>query len=87
MRIESGGRGSGRTYKMIEWLKENPYGILVVHNEAEAQWLRDHYDPDGIMEIGNRIVPMRAWMNRKPSFHAPQVAIDNADLIDRKSVV
>lgn len=83
MRIETGGRQTGRTTKMIEWLKGNPYSVLVVANEGEARRLRDLYDSDGIMGIQYRIVGARAQLNRRPSFHSPQIAIDDADLILR----
>ena len=82
MRIETGGRQSGKTTTMIQWLQDNPYGVLYVHNEDEARRLRESYDPEGIMELANRIVSVTA--NRRRSFHYPKVAIDNADLVLRE---
>ena len=81
MRVELGGRQTGRTTRMIEWLKDNPSGILIVHSESEAQRLSNLHDHDGIMELRLRIVSVESWMNRRPSFHLPAVAVDNADMV------
>lgn len=83
MRVEIGGRQTGKTTRMIEWLRHNKHGILIVHNEREAQRLRDLYDPGGTMEMANRIVAADVRPNHRRSFYRPQVAIDNVDLILR----
>ncbi len=81
MKVIKGGRQTGKTYSMIQWLRDNEYGILVVDTEFAATRLRDRCDPDGIMGLRYRIVTTRSWLNRRPSFHAPSVAIDDVDLV------
>lgn len=36
MMLIAGGRGSGKTTEMVEWLRANPDGVLVVLSEREA---------------------------------------------------
>ena len=81
MQLEIGGRQTGRTTRMIHWLRLNEHAILLVHSEHEAQRLRNMYDHDGIMELANRIVTADSHLKRRPSFHSPVIGIDNADLI------
>jgi len=81
MRVEIGGHQTGKTTRMVEWLRAHEHAVLFVHNEAEAERLRNLYDPDGVMELANRIVTARSHLRRPGSFYRPRVAIDNTDLI------
>lgn len=82
MRMDISGRQSGKTRKMIRWLNVNPDAIMLTFSEAEAERLRDLYDPDRDREIYNRIVSVHSYMKtRNTSFFRPQIGVDNAELV------
>ena len=83
MEIIVGGRGSGKTAAMIDWLREHEYGVLYVATEDEAAWLREQYDPDGTLGMAARIVPAYQGALRG-SVYRPEVAIDNVDMVLRQ---
>ena len=82
MNILVGGRGSGKTFELVQWLKEDlEHRTLVVHSVEMAKHICAHYDiPD------SRRHPVRviSWSNyiagTLRSDHDRQIAIDNLDL-------
>ena len=83
MEVVVGGRGSGKTTAMIDWLREHEYGVLYVTTETEAARLREQYDPDGTLGMAARIVPAHQGALRG-SVYRPEVAIDNVDMVLRQ---
>ena len=74
-------RASGKTEKMLEWLRMEPSRILLVVDDRRAINIRyDHPD------IAHRIMPWRTYWSQRPthtSFGASisEVGIDDADAI------
>jgi len=83
MEVVVGGRGSGKTLAMINWLREHEYGVLYVATETEAARLRNLYDDDGTLGMAARIVPAHQGTLRG-SVYRPEVAIDNVDMVLRQ---
>lgn len=81
MRLVVGGRASGKTFKMVNWLKASPNHILVVHSEQEAHRIREDY----YLNLGecNRIISVHSALNGKlrGSRRETVIAIDNLDLM------
>ena len=79
MQVIVGGRRSGKTHKLVEWLKEDPDRVLICHSASEAERLTRDYGihPRQIMSIS-------AWSSRglsgmsRPS---TKIAVDNLDLV------
>jgi hypothetical protein len=84
VRVIARGRQAGKTYDLIQWVKEgketNSYPgwsrVLLCHTLEEAQRIRTDYDVDyrqvfGVTEWG------AARLGRKPV----EIAVDNADLV------
>jgi hypothetical protein len=59
MKIDYSPRASGKTTRMIEWLRENPQRILVTFNHAEENRLKHEY-PD----LSMRILEWRSYQQR-----------------------
>ena len=84
MEVFAWGRQAGKTYTLVEWVKEgvetDSYPgwsrVLLTHSLDEAQRLRTRYDLDyrQVFFVGEW---QRARLGRKPV----QVALDNADLV------
>ena len=85
MRVIARGRQAGKTYDLIQWVKEgretNQYPgwsrVLLCHTLAEAQRIRTSYDVDyrqvfAVSEWTTEYIPLR---------HEVQIAVDNADLV------
>ena len=83
MKVISGGRGTGKTRKMMDWLIENEQAILVVANEERRRDLINRYDFQGEYGIAVRIQTAQLRMNRPASFYTTDVAIDDVDDILR----
>ena len=81
MKVVSGGRGTGKTAKMIDWLFKHEDGVLIVATEERRRYLADKYDPIDDMGIRNRIQTAQIWINRPASFYHTEVVIDDADEI------
>lgn len=58
MEIHSAGRGTGKTKRMVEWLKENLDAILVVPTYDQKNYIMQHFFATNKErgEIGHRIV-------------------------------
>jgi len=84
MEVFARGRQAGKTYTLVEWVKEgvetDSYPgwsrVLLTHSLDEAQRLRTRYELDyrQVFFVGEW---QRARLGRKPV----QVALDNADLV------
>lgn len=73
--IVQGGRATGKTHRIIEWLRANPGAVLVCSTEAEAARLRREYDLDSSRVLGpeahRQLQGFGGFRNK--------VAIDNLD--------
>ena len=81
MRIDVSGRQSGKTHRMIQWMRDNEDAIMIVFSDAEAKRLIDTYDPDHIFGLWNRIVSLHAYQKSPQSFFRPVIGVDNAEFI------
>jgi len=83
MRLEFGGRQTGKTYQMLQWLGESTAErprALVVHSEIEKRRI------DELLDSGGRpqgAVVMSAASRSYP-YDGREVAIDNVDIILRQ---
>lgn len=82
MEIIHSPRASGKTVRLIEWLRENPNRILVTFSDLEARRLKEMPASEGMEK---RIKSWREYasldmmgMGKPDEF---EVAIDNADII------
>lgn len=85
MKIDVRPRQAGKTYALVEWVREGvedptwPFWtrIIVTHSEDEARRIRRYYDLDD-----HQVFCFRDWQGRyRYSAAAPEIAIDNLDLI------
>ncbi|WP_147154151.1 hypothetical protein [Reyranella soli] len=77
MRIDYSPRASGKTTRLIEWLKAKPDRFLLTFSHDEENRLK-RLHPD----LSNRIVDWRSYQRR--FMHGSpmhQIAIDNVDLV------
>lgn len=77
MNIDYSPRASGKTSRLIDWLREKPNRILITFSHEEENRLKRLYN-----DLSTRIVEWRSYQRRymhgNPMKH---IAIDNADLI------
>lgn len=83
MKIIYSPRQSGKTTQLIEWLKEKPDRILLVHSR-EYVWQLVHQYP----ELDGRIVTWNDFLHKRREFNQfpdeiKRVAIDNAEFFFR----
>jgi hypothetical protein len=78
------GRQSGKTYRLIQWVKEGEQTdsypgwsrILLCHSLDEAQRLRTQYDLDY-----RQVFSVSEWQHARKGRKPVEVALDNADLV------
>ena len=84
MNIIVGGRGCGKTYRLVQWLKENPeQRTLVVYNETAATWLRRDYNiEEPRLHSPTRVISWSSFVQGRLAGmpHNHEVAIDNLEL-------
>jgi hypothetical protein len=85
MKVIVSSRRAGKTYKMVEWVKQGeksihyPYWtrIILAHNIAEADHLRREYELDY-----HQVFSVDEWADRRRgSRHEPEIAVDNAEFL------
>lgn len=87
MRIYEMNRNGGKTNMLVEWLKYNPHGVLIVHSVQERQRILKQYGgltfrEDRIQEDEKRVVTIQSVLEGKLRGRHPLiVAVDNLDLI------
>lgn len=76
MKVITGGRQSGKTHQLIEWVKAGPDRVIVSHSQAEADRLIREYGltSDQVMAF---TFPTRRLLQRRPNV---TIAIDNLDM-------
>lgn len=81
MRIYEAGRGTGKTTQLVNWLRFNPDGVLIVHSEMEKNRIIEEYT--WISLNSDRVVTISQVLNgRLRGRHPrPTFAVDNLDLI------
>lgn len=67
-------RGGGKTAAAIAWLRDNPGGVLIVHDESYAKRLRKEHGLTGEQVVSYGSASLRG---RRVS----AVGVDNLDLI------
>lgn len=88
MRIYEMGRQTGKTRKLVDWLRFNPHGVLIVHSAEERQRiLRQYgygltYSKERKAEDDSRVITVQGVLDgRLRGRHPLIVAVDNLDLI------
>lgn len=83
MRVIVNGRQAGKTYALVQWVKEGEETdsypgwsrVILTHNLEEAARLRAQYDLD-YRQVFSVVEWQHARLGRKPV----EVALDNADI-------
>ena len=94
MKVIAGGRGSGRTTKLVEWLKGGrrlesyPYWsrVVLTPTERQALWLRNevirrYLGRPGPSGITHAVFSIDQWLRARGSNPEVEVAIDNVEEI------
>lgn len=84
MKVVVNGRQSGKTFQVVQWLKEgvetDSYPgwsrVLLCHSIEEADRLRKDYDLDY-----RQVFSVREWQGAHLGRKPVEVALDNADLV------
>lgn len=84
MKIYANGRQSGKTYRLIQWVKNGKKTdsypgwsrILLCHSLDEAQRIRTQYDLDY-----RQVFSVSEWQRARKGHEPVEVALDNADLV------
>lgn len=84
MKVIVNGRQSGKTYQLIQWVKDGEKTdsypgwsrILLCHSLDEAQRLRTQYDLDY-----HQVFSVDEWRHARKGRKPVEVALDNADLV------
>jgi hypothetical protein len=84
MRVIARGRQAGKTYDLVQWVKEGEQTdsypgwsrVLLCHSLDEAQRIRELYDLDYRQVFG-----VNEWRGARLGPKTVEVAIDNVDLI------
>ena len=84
MKIIVRGRQAGKTYDLIQWVKEGEETdsypgwsrILLCHSLDEAQRIRTQYDVDY-----RQVFSVSEWQNARMGRKSIEIAVDNADLV------
>ncbi len=76
MNLITGGRQSGKTHQLIEWVKAGSDRVIVTHSQAEADRLVREYKlkSDQVMAF---TFPTRRLLQQRPNV---SIAIDNLDM-------
>jgi hypothetical protein len=81
MNVDYSPRGSGKTTRLIEWLRGDPKRVLITISHEHEKDLRQLYP-----ELGMQIVGWESYRRKYRGGHITEVAIDNADIILQKMI-
>lgn len=86
MRFIVGGRGGGKTYACVQWLKQNKEHILIVASQDQKIYLLDQYE-DWFLDRG-RDLGSQVWAayeitsgRSRGRLRSPLYSVDNIDMV------